>query len=146
MRRALVLPVSAAVVGALLAIGVSALDRASPSSGQFRVVVDRSELAEVEIDLSEVEDQIAEAMEAVERIEWETEVRIERDVLREVREQLRTELRSAVEARDLTESEQERVREAMERLEEQLPAMMELSELVDGVTKEDGSAHKRSND
>jgi hypothetical protein len=63
MRRALALPVSAAVTGALLAIGVSLLGRSFESShDQIHVVVERAELAEVQVDLAEVERQVAEAI------------------------------------------------------------------------------------
>jgi chromosome segregation ATPase len=146
MRRAFVLPVSAAVVGALLAIGVSAIDRSfDRSHDRVHVIrtVDEVDFAEIDIDLSEVEEQIAEAMELVEEIQIDTEVRVQKDMLREVREQLRTELRFNADAREMTEAEQERLREAMEQLEEELPAMMGIAELVEGLTREDGSAHKR---
>ena len=148
MRRAFVLPVSAAVVGALLAIGVSAIDRSfDRSHDRVHVIrtVDEVDFAEIDIDidLSEVEEQIAEAMEMVEEIQIDTEVRVQKDMLREVREQLRTELRFNADAREMTEAEQERLREAMEQLEEELPAMMGIAELVEGLTREDGSAHKR---
>lgn len=146
MRRAFVLPVSAAVVGALLAIGVSAIDRSfDRSHDRVHVIhaVEQAEFAEIDIDLSEVEEQIAEAMELVEEIQIDTEVRVQKDMLREVREQLRTELRFNADAREMTEAEQERLREAMEQLEEELPAMEGIAELVEGLTREDGSAHKR---
>lgn len=146
MRRAFVLPVSAAVVGALLAIGVSAIDRSFDSShDRIHVIrtVDRTDSREVDIDLSEVEAQVAEAMKMVEEIQIDTEVRVQKDVLREVREQLRTELRFNAEAREMTEEEQERLHEAMEQLEEQLPAMEGIAEMVEGLTKEDGASHKR---
>jgi hypothetical protein len=146
MRRAFVLPVSAAVVGALLAIGVSAIDRSfDRSHDRVHVIraVEHAELAELDIDLSEVEEQIAEAMEMVEDIQIDTEIRVEKEVLREVKERLRSDLRFAAEAREMTEAEEEQLREAMEQLEEQLPAMMGIAELVEGLTKDDGSAHKR---
>jgi hypothetical protein len=147
MRRALVLPVSAAVVGALLAIGVSALDRSvDRSHDRVHVIrsVDRAELAEVEVDLSEVEKQIAEAMERVERIEVDTEIRLEGEFLREVGEKVRRELRASLVDEELTPTEQEQLLAALEQLEEQLPTMMGLPELVDGLTKDDGAAHERS--
>ena len=146
MRRAFVLPVSAAVVGALLAIGVSAIDRSfDRSHDRVHVIraVEQAELAAVDIDLSEVEEQIAEAMERVEDIPIDTEIRVEKEVLREVKERLRSDLRFAAEAREMTEAEEEQLLEAMEQLEEQLPAMMGVAELVEGLTKDDGSAHKR---
>lgn len=146
MRRAFVLPVSAAVVGALLAVGVSAIDRSFDSShDRIHVVrtVDQADFAEVDIDLSEVEEQIAEAMERVEEIQIDTQVRVQKEVVREVKEQLRSDVRFVMEAQEVTDDEQERLREAMQQLEEQLPAMMGISELVDGLTKEDGSPHKR---
>ncbi len=138
MRRAFVLPVSAAVVGALLAIGVSAIDR-SVDRSHVRIheisAVERTELAEVEIDLSDVEEQIASAMASVGEIEIETDIRVEKEILREVREQLRAELGAVAEL-----ERDERMQEAMEQLEEQLEAQREL---VEGLTSEDGSAHKR---
>jgi acyl-CoA reductase-like NAD-dependent aldehyde dehydrogenase len=138
MRRAFVLPVSAAVVGALLAIGVSAIDRSFDSShDRIHVIrtVDRVELSEVELGLADMEEQIAEAMEMVEEIEFESEIRVQRDVLREVREQLRSEIRAVAEVE---------LREGMEEAVEQLEETVEMQrDLVEGLTKEDGSAHKR---
>lgn len=146
MRRPFVLPISAAVVGALLAIGVSAIDRSldSPHDRTLGIrAVDQTDLADVDIDLSEVEAKVAEAMKMVEEIQIDTEVRVQKDVLREVREQLRTELQFNGEVRELTEDERERLHEAMEQLEEQLPAMDGIVEMVEGLTKEDGSSHRR---
>ncbi|MEJ2540278.1 MAG: hypothetical protein P8188_09940 [Gemmatimonadota bacterium] len=135
MRRALVLPVSAAVVGALLALGISALDRPHSSVHVIRAV----EIGDIDM---EVEAEIAEAMEQVERIEVRQEVRVDEEFLRQVRQKVRRELRAAMEAEELTEAERRQIREAMEQLEEQLPGMMGVAGLVEGLTREDGSAHK----
>jgi hypothetical protein len=147
MRRAFVLPVSAAVIGALLAVGVAALDGAFDRFHhrvQVVHVADHVDAGELEIDLSEVERQIADAMEMVEQVEIDTEIRFEKEILRDVREQLRGDLDFAVEARELSEAEEERLREALEQIEEQLPMAMGLSGIAEGITREDGAAHKRA--
>lgn len=146
MRRPFVLPISAAVVGALLAIGVAALDRADDGPyARVHVVrtIDQADLDAVELEFAAVEAEIAEAMEELGRVEIESEFRTQEALIREIREKVRVELKSALEAQELTEAERARVREAMEQLEEQLPAMTGVAELVDGLTREDGSAHRR---
>jgi hypothetical protein len=70
MKRALALPVSAAVVGALLAIGVATLGRSSAfSRDQLHVTADPAEPSEVTVDLAEVDRQVAEAIDRMGEIE-----------------------------------------------------------------------------
>ena len=142
MRRALVMPVSAAVVGALLAIGVTALDRPhGPYADAYvlRAAPDVQTVREVRVDVAEeieaeIEREIADA--------FEGQGRLRGALLEKVLRQVETELRIAAESEDLTPREREKLQEAMERLDAQLPMDLNLAELIEGITKEDGSAHK----
>jgi hypothetical protein len=139
MRRALVMPVSAAIVGALLAVGVTALDRPHNAHESVHVVrvapdvrVVRGDVAE-EIE-AEIEKEIAEA--------FEVQASLRGGLLEKVLREVESELRIAMESEDLTPREREKLQKAMERLDERLPMDLELAELIEGITKEDGSAHK----
>lgn len=150
MRRAFALPVSAAVLGALLAIGVSALNKANHRDhARVHVIRDVQVSSpavvdmEVSVDMDAVEADIAEAMEVLERVQIDAEGRLQGEFLTQLREQVRTELESAIEAEELTAAERERIQEAMEQLEAELPLLTGVSGIVDGITREDGAAHPR---
>jgi translation elongation factor EF-1beta len=72
VRRDFLSPVSAAVVGALLAIGVAAVYR-SFDDREHRVriapTVDRVDPVDIEIDISEVEAQVAEVIKRMDSVE-----------------------------------------------------------------------------
>lgn len=125
MRRALILPVSAAVVGALLAIGVSVIDRSFDSSEpRVRVIrsADREQLAEFEVDLTRVERQVAEAIERIGEVRIDDDPRSESTIVVDLR---------AVAGR-------ERAQELLGQIEAELEASR-----VEALTREDGSAHRR---
>jgi hypothetical protein len=135
MRRALVMPVSAAIVGALLAVGVTALDRPHNGHGTVRVLTPAPEAHVVRVDVAEeIEREIADA--------FEVRASLQGGLLEKVLREVETELRIAVESEDLTPREREKLVEAMERLEAELPMELNLAELIEGITREDGSAHK----
>lgn len=102
MKRTLVLPISAALLGSFLALGVFALKRAAVNAWEdqsFEVTVAGPQGIVVNADGA----------------------RIQGEILREVLTQVREEIRVAVESeRDLTEAERAEIQAAMERLESKL--------------------------
>lgn len=108
MARPFVLPVTAAVVGALMAVGITALNKAG-DRGHFTV---------------EVGDASVRA----------AEVRVEARIIRDVVDEVRREIRMAVEAeRELTESERAKLRQAMKQLDATLAADLDLSGMLEGL-------------
>lgn len=102
MKRALILPVSAAALGVFMALGVFALKRAVVNAWDdqtFEVRIDGTRAVAVEAG----------------------EVRFREEVLRDVLETVSQEVREAVEAdRDLTEAERAEVEAALARMEAKL--------------------------
>lgn len=145
MRRAFLMPVSAAVVGALLAVGVTALDRPHRHEVRF-VAQDLGELVDVR--------EVREVERAVRRVEREVRREVERNVLREVRSNIPvtllddvkqdviSALREAAAEEELTAEEREKILQAIEEIESELPLELGLAGLLEGITREDGSAHR----
>jgi len=102
MKRALVLPVSAAALGIFMALGVFALKRAVVNAWEdqtFQVRIDGPRHVVVD----------------------GAELRLQGETLREVLEQVSREVREAVEAdRELTEAERAEVEAALQRMEAKL--------------------------
>lgn len=106
MKRTLILPVSAAALGVVLALGVFALKRAA-----LNALEDQRFITTVELrggDLVDIEEILAEVDEA----------RLEAETIHEIVEQARQEIRHTLETnRDLTEAQRTQVMRALERLE-----------------------------
>ena len=106
MKRTLILPVSAAALGVVQALGVFALKRAA-----LNALEDQRFITAVEVrhgDLVEIEEILAEVDEA----------RLEAETIHEIVEQARQEIRHTLETnRDLTEAQRTQVMRALERLE-----------------------------
>ena len=152
MRRAFLMPVSAAVVGALLAVGVTALDRPHRSEVRF-VAQDLGEVLDAR-EVRAVEGEVRAVERAVRRVEREVRREVERNVLREVRsnipvtllDDVKQDVLSALEEaaaeEELTLEEREKILRAIEEIEAEFPVDLGLAGLLEGITREDGSAHK----
>jgi len=102
MKRSLILPVSAALLGSFLALGVFALKRVAVNAWEdqsFEITIDGPEGIVVDVDGQTIRSEI----------------------LREVLTEVRSEIRVAVESdRKLTEAERAELQAALERLEAKL--------------------------
>lgn len=124
MKRPFLFPVSAALLGILLAFGVFALKQAAERAlGDAFIVTDRGVMIEGRLD-------------ELDRVRVEVDrARIEAQTVREVMQQVREELRESLESnRDLTEAERARVREALERLSVEFSLEMDLAEVESALS------------
>ncbi|UCC26063.1 MAG: hypothetical protein JSU98_02965 [Gemmatimonadales bacterium] len=125
MKRPFLFPVSAALLGILLAFGVFALKQAAERAlGDAFVVTDRGVMIEGRLD-------------ELDRVRVEVDrARLEAETVREVMQQVREELRESLESnRDLTEAERARLKEALQRLNEEFSLEMGLTELEGALSE-----------
>lgn len=119
MNRQLIMPVSAAAIGCLLAVGVFAATRQARAAFQ-----ERFEAYEVEVEEAvrmQVDGQDSRV------IIRSGDVNVDGESLREIMENVRVELRAAIDGDpDLTAEERARVREALQELQGRLPFKLDL--------------------
>ena len=118
MNRTFVLPVSAAAIGILLAVGVSAAKRAAMNTlhddGFVSVDIRRGELVDVEA--------LVDGLEGLEALD-EIEVRFDEvELVRDVMDEVRAGLQEALEDAELTEFEREEIQRALDELKAPPPA------------------------
>lgn len=125
MKRALVLPVSAAVVGSLLAVGVFGLTRKAKSFAEEQYFY-AVEVAE------EVEVKVNDAARSGRVVIGPDDIQVDGESLRQTMEDVRVQIRAAVESdRELTEADRQKIREALQRIEARLPFTLDLDARIE---------------
>lgn len=128
MKRPLVLPVSAAVVGSLLAVGVFALTRQAKSFAeeQYFHAVEAAEEVQVKVEGAEA------AARSGRVVVGPGDIQVDGERLEQVMEDVRVQIRAAVESDgELTEADREKIREALRRIEARLPFTLDLDARIE---------------
>ena len=131
MRKAFILPVAAAAVGALAAVGISAMNSAMSYDREFHFDVDvqtdfdvRTDIGEeiaVEVQ-AEIESAMADLDEAMAELEGaEFGLAAEGALVSEILREVESELQDALDGAELTETERQKLVEALEDLELKTP-------------------------
>lgn len=124
MKRPFVLPVSAAVVGSLLAVGVFALTRKAKdfAEEQYFYAVEVAEEVQMKAD----------AARSGRVVIGPDDIQVDGESLRQTMEDVRVQIRAAVESdRELTEADREKIREALQRIEARLPFTLDLDARIE---------------
>lgn len=130
MKRPFILPVSAAVIGSLLAVGVFAGTRKARSlvQEQYFYAVEATEDVQVKMDGADV----GVDLDGGQIVIGPDDIQVDGESLQQVMEDVRVQIRAAVESdRELTAADREKIREALQRIEAKLPFTLDLDARIE---------------